>query len=83
MNNCLTRLKIKVTYSTCRWNFAFKAQITALQQQTRSRSSSTKRAEVQADLNLFLEAALGFYMQVTSSFDKYPKLQSFRISQVH
>jgi len=52
----------------CRWNYAFKAQITALQHVIREKSSvqNAKKAELTADLNLFMESALGFYMQVSA-----------------
>ena len=50
--------------STHSWNFAFKAQITALQQAIKAKTSNSKRTELQADFHLFLESALGFYMQV-------------------
>lgn len=53
------------------WNFAFKKQITTLQNQCRDKQNQ-KRGEVQAGLNLFLDAASGFYIQllqeVCSSF---------------
>jgi len=45
------------------WNFAFKNQITSLQSQAKNRANPN-RAEVQANLALFLEAASGFYTQV-------------------
>ncbi|KAL8567088.1 hypothetical protein ACOMHN_027515 [Nucella lapillus] len=44
------------------WNHAFKNQITALQIQAKEKQNP-KKAEVQANLNLFLETASGFYMQ--------------------
>ena len=58
--------------STHSWNFAFKAQITALQQAIKAKTSNSKRTELQADFHLFLESALGFYMQVNHVMvDKY------------
>lgn len=47
-----------------RWNHAFKNQITTLQGQAKNRSNPN-RSEVQANLSLFLEAASGFYTQVS------------------
>lgn len=47
----------------CRWNHAFKNQITTLQSQAKNRANPN-RSEVQANLSLFLEAASGFYTQV-------------------
>nr|KAG5712117.1 hypothetical protein BaRGS_020843 [Batillaria attramentaria] len=44
------------------WNHAFKNQITALQTQAKDKSNP-KKTEVQANLNLFLETASGFYLQ--------------------
>lgn len=49
-----------------RWNHAFKNQITTLQSQAKNRANPN-RSEVQANLSLFLEAASGFYTQVSSS----------------
>lgn len=49
--------------SACRWNHAFKNQITTLQSQAKNRANPN-RSEVQANLSLFLEAASGFYTQV-------------------
>lgn len=49
--------------SPCRWNHAFKNQITTLQSQAKNRANPN-RSEVQANLSLFLEAASGFYTQV-------------------
>lgn len=49
--------------SVCRWNHAFKNQITTLQSQAKNRANPN-RSEVQANLSLFLEAASGFYTQV-------------------
>lgn len=51
--------------SPCRWNHAFKNQITTLQSQAKNRANPN-RSEVQANLSLFLEAASGFYTQVSS-----------------
>lgn len=48
----------------CRWNHAFKNQITTLQSQAKNRANPN-RSEVQANLSLFLEAASGFYTQVS------------------
>ncbi|KAL5011982.1 hypothetical protein ScPMuIL_010533 [Solemya velum] len=45
------------------WNNAFKNQINTLQAQTKDKQNP-KRAEVQASLNLFLETASGFYLQL-------------------
>ncbi|CAH1787464.1 unnamed protein product [Owenia fusiformis] len=45
------------------WNYAFKNQINTFQAQTRDRQSS-KRGAVQARLNLFLDSASGFYLQL-------------------
>uniref|UniRef100_UPI00358EAEF9 nonsense-mediated mRNA decay factor SMG7 isoform X2 n=1 Tax=Myxine glutinosa TaxID=7769 RepID=UPI00358EAEF9 len=45
------------------WNFAFKNQITSLQSQAKNRANPN-RAEVQANLALFLEASSGFYTQL-------------------
>ncbi|KAK7094739.1 nonsense-mediated mRNA decay factor SMG7-like isoform X2 [Littorina saxatilis] len=44
------------------WNHAFKNQITLLQAQAKDKHNP-KKAEVQANLNLFLETASGFYLQ--------------------
>ncbi|XP_067940118.1 nonsense-mediated mRNA decay factor SMG7-like [Watersipora subatra] len=71
------------------WNFAFKAQISALQQLIKAKSSSTKRTELQADFHLFLESSLGFYMQlledICEAFHLHPhfrrKYSSFGIIQ--
>uniref|UniRef100_A0A8B9F0I9 Nonsense-mediated mRNA decay factor n=1 Tax=Amazona collaria TaxID=241587 RepID=A0A8B9F0I9_9PSIT len=46
------------------WNHAFKNQITTLQGQAKNRANPN-RSEVQANLSLFLEAASGFYTQVS------------------
>ncbi len=46
------------------WNHAFKNQITTLQSQAKNRANPN-RNEVQANLSLFLEAASGFYTQVS------------------
>lgn len=46
------------------WNHAFKNQITTLQSQAKNRANPN-RSEVQANLSLFLEAASGFYTQVS------------------
>lgn len=48
------------------WNHAFKNQITTLQGQAKNRANPN-RSEVQANLSLFLEAASGFYTQVSST----------------
>ncbi|KAK3087503.1 hypothetical protein FSP39_006727 [Pinctada imbricata] len=45
------------------WNYAFKNNITGLQTQTKDKLN-TKRGETQATLNLFLETASGFYLQL-------------------
>jgi tetratricopeptide (TPR) repeat protein len=45
------------------WNHAFKNQISTLQNQAKDKQSQ-KRGEVQASLNLFLETASGFYLQL-------------------
>ncbi|PVD22532.1 hypothetical protein C0Q70_18346 [Pomacea canaliculata] len=44
------------------WNHAFKNQITTLQTQAKDKHNP-KKSEVQANLNLFLETASGFYLQ--------------------
>nr|XP_020025000.1 protein SMG7-like [Castor canadensis] len=54
------------------WNHAFKNQITTLQGQAKNRANPN-RSEVQANLSLFLEAASGFYTQVSSaSYTVFP-----------
>ncbi|XP_070532335.1 nonsense-mediated mRNA decay factor SMG7-like isoform X2 [Ptychodera flava] len=45
------------------WNFAFKNQINSLQIKVKDKSNP-KRHEVQANYNVFLEAASGFYLQL-------------------
>ncbi|CAG2222800.1 EST1C [Mytilus edulis] len=45
------------------WNHAFKNHINELQSQTKDKQN-VKRGEVQATLNLFLETASGFYLQL-------------------
>lgn len=45
------------------WNHAFKNHINELQSQTKDKQNP-KRGEVQATLNLFLETASGFYLQL-------------------
>ncbi|XP_061183919.1 uncharacterized protein LOC133192081 [Saccostrea echinata] len=45
------------------WNYAFKNHINILQIQTKDRQN-TKRGETHATLNLFLETASGFYLQL-------------------
>lgn len=51
-------------FSFSSWNHAFKNQITTLQSQAKNRANPN-RSEVQANLSLFLEAASGFYTQVS------------------
>ncbi|GAB1607750.1 protein SMG7 isoform X1 [Argonauta hians] len=47
------------------WNHAFKNQINTLQTQAKNNQvRNPKRLEVQASLNLFLETASGFYLQL-------------------
>lgn len=53
------------------WNHAFKNQITTLQGQAKNRANPN-RSEVQANLSLFLEAASGFYTQVSSADTRAP-----------
>ncbi|XP_060079068.1 nonsense-mediated mRNA decay factor SMG7-like [Ylistrum balloti] len=45
------------------WNHAFKNHINSLQSQTKDKQNP-KRGETQATLNLFLETASGFYLQL-------------------
>lgn len=59
------------------WNHAFKNQITTLQSQAKNRANPN-RSEVQANLSLFLEAASGFYTQVSGVI----VLFSIRLSKV-
>jgi hypothetical protein len=54
-----------VSLNFCRWNHAFKNQINTLQSQTKDRQNP-KRPEIQSSLDLFLETASGFYIQVRS-----------------
>lgn len=70
-------LKISVWPSFCSsntfvfsWNHAFKNQITTLQSQAKNRANPN-RSEVQANLSLFLEAASGFYTQVSKVLKWY------------
>lgn len=60
----LPELKKENTYFVFSWNHAFKNQITTLQGQAKNRANPN-RSEVQANLSLFLEAASGFYTQVS------------------
>lgn len=67
---CLSFENINLTiilfpkYFCFSWNHAFKNQITTLQSQAKNRANPN-RSEVQANLSLFLEAASGFYTQVS------------------
>lgn len=87
LNNLEAALDMKI--ETDLWNFAFKAQITSFQQARQVKSSNTKRAEIQADYTLFLENALGFYIQlledICETFHLHPhfrrKYSSFGIIQ--
>lgn len=60
--------------SFSRWNHAFKNQITTLQGQAKNRSNPN-RSEVQANLSLFLEAASGFYTQVSEGESAVTELE--------
>lgn len=66
--------------SPCRWNHAFKNQITTLQSQAKNRANPN-RSEVQANLSLFLEAASGFYTQVRFSWCSGRSGMSFTLDQ--
>lgn len=61
---CIVLLDNVEVCFVCRWNHAFKNQITTLQSQAKNRANPN-RSEVQANLSLFLEAASGFYTQAS------------------
>lgn len=62
------------------WNHAFKNQITTLQSQAKNRANPN-RSEVQANLSLFLEAASGFYTQVSFAIAQSSLLSRLWLNQ--